>query len=597
MKSSRTWFVWAAFILCAVTILGAIAWQTRNAMTSEKERATAVRQAQLQEKMRLSLWRMDTLAAALLLEEEIGGKEDFIHSRLEWKESGQLTQPDGSPASAELQRAITQPGYTFERYLKELHTNKGEWDTVTSPSPVVPEETSFTPSPKFQDFQQRASNRELEMRSSTLKNVADAQKAALEKSSEKITKKNSSPNPKKVDQAEMADASLAESKPEIEIPSVDGFTDVGKDHAPAEPADLEKSNSVAAQSTPRSPTRPLWIGEELFLLRTVSGSSSMITGSWVNIKVLEARLLKEIQDLLPNARLIPALAPSDDGLVLATLPLRLVPGEVDSVGRTDLPRAILVSLATGWIAALLAILAASILIFGIMRLSERRASFVSAVTHELRTPLTTFRLYSDMLERDAVKPEKRGNYLRVLSREADRLSHLVENVLAFSRIERGSARSAVTSVRVDELLAPMRERFEERLATAGMALHMPLSESLVKETIHTDVTAVEHILFNLVDNAAKYAAGGTLPMLEISVCRHDRNLEIHVSDDGPGIPQNDHQRIFKAFHKSAREAAESHPGVGLGLALSRRLAREMGGDLTYRPSKNGGATFVFTLPA
>jgi signal transduction histidine kinase len=227
-----------------------------------------------------------------------------------------------------------------------------------------------------------------------------------------------------------------------------------------------------------------------------------------------------------------------------------------------------------------------------MRLSERRASFVSAVTHELRTPLTTFRLYSDMMESGVVKPEKQGDYLRVLSREADRLSHLVENVLSFSRIERGSARSAVCDLSIHNLLEPMRERLEARLATAGMTLEM---DTTCARTVRVDRAAVEHILFNLIDNSAKYAAAGDPPRVEILTSPSDRHFEIHVQDHGPGIPVVERRRIFRAFHKSAFEAAESQPGVGLGLALSRRLAKSLGGGLDCVDSPQG-ACFVLRLP-
>ena len=150
-------------------------------------------------------------------------------------------------------------------------------------------------------------------------------------------------------------------------------------------------------------------------------------------------------------------------------------------------------------------LTSSLLVRGVMRLSERRASFVSAVTHELRTPLTTFRLYSDMLESGAVKEEKRGDYLRVLSREADRLSHLVENVLAFSRIERGNARSNVRDAAAGSLLEESRERLEARLATAGLVLEMDSSCPL---RVRADTAAVEHILFNLDRQRGEIRSGG-----------------------------------------------------------------------------------------
>jgi signal transduction histidine kinase len=196
------------------------------------------------------------------------------------------------------------------------------------------------------------------------------------------------------------------------------------------------------------------------------------------------------------------------------------------------------------------------------------------------------------LETGAVKEEKRGDYLRVLSREADRLSHLVENVLAFSRIERGNARSSVRNVAVGSLLEESQERLEARLATAGMALEM---DSTCGLTVRVDTTAVEHILFNLIDNAAKYAAGSEPPLVKIHAREAGRFVEIVVCDHGPGIPVSEHGRIFRAFHKSAREAAESKPGVGLGLALSRRLAREQGGDLICA-GDGKGACFILRLP-
>jgi signal transduction histidine kinase len=229
-----------------------------------------------------------------------------------------------------------------------------------------------------------------------------------------------------------------------------------------------------------------------------------------------------------------------------------------------------------------------------MRLSERRASFVSAVTHELRTPLTTFRLYSDMLETGAVREEKRGQYLRVLSREADRLSHLVENVLAFSRIERGSARSHVSVTTIDGFFASQHERWSARLATAGLKLVIQSAPGL---SLRAELNSLEHILFNLIDNAAKYAAGSDPPQVEITARAENGSLVIEVADHGPGIPSADRKRIFRPFHKSAREAADTQSGVGLGLALSRRLAADLGGSLALAAGSQGGARFHLRLPA
>ena len=162
----------------------------------------------------------------------------------------------------------------------------------------------------------------------------------------------------------------------------------------------------------------------------------MIQGAWLDAAKLREHLLAEINDLLPAARLEPLSVAADDPLVLVSFPFRLSRNETAELPIPKWSGPLLV----GWAAVFCALAAVAFLVHGVMRLSERRASFVSAVTHELRTPLTTFRLYSDMLETGAVKEEKRGHYLRVLSREADRLSHLVENASTFStRWERRSA--------------------------------------------------------------------------------------------------------------------------------------------------------------
>ena len=357
------------------------------------------------------------------------------------------------------------------------------------------------------------------------------------------------------------------------------------------------------------PMRCVWLGNELFLLRKVvrreisspvsapSGwvTQSVVQGVWLDSAVLCGQLLKEVADLLPAARLTPVSGGNAvaDPLAMVSFPFRLERNETVAVMPIPLKPGFGAPLWVAWGAVATAILTSTLLVRGVMRLSERRASFVSAVTHELRTPLTTFRLYSDMLQSGAVREEKRGNYLRVLSREADRLSHLVENVLAFSRIERGTARSNIREIRTGDMLESFRERFEDRLATAGLALVMDSSST---RALRIDTAAVEHILFNLLDNAAKYAASGNPPQVEISVRENTGYSEIFVRDHGPGVARAERARIFQAFHKSAHEAAESQPGVGLGLALSRRLARELGGDLDYT-DEDRGACFRLKLPA
>ena len=257
-----------------------------------------------------------------------------------------------------------------------------------------------------------------------------------------------------------------------------------------------------------------------------------------------------------------------------------------------------VSLGIGWVAVVLALLAAAALLRGVLKMSERRASFVSSVTHELRTPLTTFQLYSDMLAEGMVQDEtKRQGYLDTLRLEAGRLNHLIENVLAYSRIERGSARTQREHLSLASLIGRIEGRLNDRVEREGATIEMVGVSECEDVTIDTDVTAVEQIVFNLVDNACKYG----LPddgerLVRLYAANGGRTARIEICDNGSGIARGDERKLFRPFHKSAKDAAHSKPGVGLGLALCRRLARALGGTLKLDSSRERGACFVLELP-
>jgi signal transduction histidine kinase len=256
------------------------------------------------------------------------------------------------------------------------------------------------------------------------------------------------------------------------------------------------------------------------------------------------------------------------------------------------------ALAVAWLCMLLAALAVAVLLHGTVSLSERRAAFVSAVTHELRTPLTTFKMYSEMLAEGMVPEEtKRQSYLSTLCSEANRLSHLVENVLAYARLERGSARSRVERVSLGQLLDRVKPRLDQRAAQVEMRVVVNSDERALGTVVHVDASAVEQILFNLVDNACKYAAPtATEKLIHLEALPDGKFAMLRVRDHGQGISAEGAKRLFQPFSKSAHEAALSAPGVGLGLALCRRLSRSMGGDLRLDALVRDGACFVLSLP-
>lgn len=360
-----------------------------------------------------------------------------------------------------------------------------------------------------------------------------------------------------------------------------------------------QSDDAPADAPPLAPLAAVWVGDALVLARRVATRPGReeIEGCVLDWPALRAELLASITDLLPRAGLEPApdADPASEQRLLAAIPVRLVPGDVaEPVSAAWSP--LRGSLVAAWGAMAVAAAALAALLASVLALAERRAAFVSSVTHELRTPLTTFRLYSGMLEEGMVPEGEVQGCHATLRKEADRLSHLVENVLAYAGLERGRHASRTGPVSVADLLARIVTRAAERADGAGFMWRVDVAPDAEAAVVITDPAAVEQVLFNLVDNACKYARGAEPAEIVLTVSRRGVHLALAVRDHGPGIAPREVTRLFEPFRKSARDAAEGVAGVGLGLALSRRLARQMGGDLVSDPPADGGARFVLTLP-
>ena len=332
------------------------------------------------------------------------------------------------------------------------------------------------------------------------------------------------------------------------------------------------------------PFEGVWKEGELFLVRNATTDGlAVIQGVWLNADSIRKTLLDEVHDLLPNASLVPVTDTSKNGAItpevvssrlqnLVSLPLRLDPGEIPMVAASAFWSPLRRSLAIAWGCVLLAAVAAAALGWGVVRLSERRAAFVSAVTHEMRTPLTTFRLYSEMLSDDMVKDEnKRREYLGTLTSEADRLSHLVENVLSYAQLERGSARAQIEETSLQAIIDRVLPRLSQRASQDDMRIEIDADPEASSTRVKVDLTAVEQILFNLVDNACKYAKPEsdeeTDRVIHLEADTDGPMALLRVRDHGRGISKAEENRLFRPFEKSACEAAHTAPGVGLGAGV------------------------------
>ncbi|GDY14180.1 hypothetical protein LBMAG53_30580 [Planctomycetota bacterium] len=331
-----------------------------------------------------------------------------------------------------------------------------------------------------------------------------------------------------------------------------------------------------------------WRDGYLLLERTITaadGGSSRLQVVLLDWPAWRQALIAEIGDLLPAAELMHEqprrkLGPALERL--AALPIDLDPG----------PLALPLSAETWWVLVLawlgvgLGTTGGLILVVAWRRLAERRAAFVSAVTHELRTPLTALRLHGDLLadERIGGDPVRRSDAIARLRAEAARLGHLVENVLDYARLERRPPRPAV--VAVTDVLDATVPRLRERLASVGLSLSVePPPHGL---RCRCDLPAIERILANLADNAAKYAAQDPTRPIDLRVTAQARTVTIQLRDHGPGLDAAAHDRLRRPFERSAEAAAGAAPGIGLGLALCRRLALAQGGRLTFTAPDGGG---------
>ncbi len=225
------------------------------------------------------------------------------------------------------------------------------------------------------------------------------------------------------------------------------------------------------------------------------------------------------------------------------------------------------------------------------RLQELRTRFVASVSHELRTPLASILLLAENLEQGRVPAGSAETYHRSIRREAQRLRRLVDDVLDFSRLERGEEPALQ---RADTALAPLvaslTDEVRDRVEHAGRTLDLRIED--VAGSALLDAEALRRAVLNLVDNALRHGGGDGVQL----TARAGGRLSFVVADRGPGVPADQRERVFEPFAQLAGPTGSSG-GAGLGLAIVRTIAREHGGDVAVRDREPGpGAVFELWIP-
>jgi signal transduction histidine kinase len=229
-----------------------------------------------------------------------------------------------------------------------------------------------------------------------------------------------------------------------------------------------------------------------------------------------------------------------------------------------------------------------------VELVNAKTSFVSNVTHELKTPISVIMVAVETLELGRYHTEaEREKFLRAIARETDRLAHLVDNILDYSRLEAGQRTLDRAPVDLRDVVNAAMDTFRLRLEDAGFHYEVSLPEAM--PLVLGDSRALQHCLLNLLDNAVKYSRDRK--DVRVSLTADGDEVRLAVADRGIGIPPDERNRIFEKFARVETGLVHTVKGAGLGLSLVQMLVRAHHGRVEVTSTPGEGSTFTLVLPS
>lgn len=228
-----------------------------------------------------------------------------------------------------------------------------------------------------------------------------------------------------------------------------------------------------------------------------------------------------------------------------------------------------------------------------LRIDELRTDLVTTVSHEMKTPVAASKVLLETLCHGSRDEETTREYLDLLSRENDRMAELAEQFLTFARLDNGLLSVSPIPCQIAPLVAEQISLSKPQFASLGGSISYFATGS---PEVVTDPAAIKVILSNLISNSLKY--GGAPPESRIESGFSGREFWISVSDNGEGISSENQERIFREYDRGDHKLSSSNSGLGLGLAISQRFARLLGGKIEWAPeSGSQSSRFILSLPA
>lgn len=229
--------------------------------------------------------------------------------------------------------------------------------------------------------------------------------------------------------------------------------------------------------------------------------------------------------------------------------------------------------------------------------SLAKSQFLANMSHEIRTPLGAILGFSNIIQDPGLAPDERRQFTEIINRNGQELSRLINDLLDLSKVEAGKMQFERAKVDVSDLLSDVIETLRPKADEKGLTLWFA-NEPGVPPAVYTDPTRLRQILVNLIGNAIKFtAAGGVTVTLKLEPATQGRpRLGFLVEDTGAGIEASQQSRLFQSFTQADSSTTRRFGGTGLGLFLSRKLARELGGDVQLiHSAPNQGSTFLLTI--
>ncbi|BCJ90582.1 hybrid sensor histidine kinase/response regulator [Terrihabitans soli] len=223
--------------------------------------------------------------------------------------------------------------------------------------------------------------------------------------------------------------------------------------------------------------------------------------------------------------------------------------------------------------------------------NQAKSRYVMGIGHELRTPLNAILGYAQLMERDEFMPAHRRGGVRVIRRSAEHLSGLIDGLLDISRIESGRLQLSRDEVRLPEFLDQIVEMFRLQASAKDLQFRFKRPEH-IPAVISSDEKRLRQILINLLSNAIKFTSSGQIA-LRLTI--RSGVAEFEIADTGPGIPEEDVERVFAPFERGHGLDPDTTPGIGLGLTITKLLTEIMGGEILLKSTPGKGTTFTVRL--